>query len=1002
MLLKTIKTSLIFIILILLLTANVFPTISGNISPQNNYKTTNEKNSALNIDHLSASSAYPGDTITIFGTGFGIDAGYVILTGLKIEADSWSDTEIVITIPDDGASGFIYVRDSNLIKSNSVSFSVDRTLPSGQYEPYGFLLEDIGLAGAAFLVETDGSYFYGITGFETLCTYEILGDGSYNFCSRIYLPQRVGDLKIYNDYLFLSGDHGLIVYRCSDLQVDNPEVVIAIAGGSYMTLDIREKDGSPIDGTLIALCEYIPIWGTNTLRIPLFSFESEELEYLGCYTRTVGDTERYHAIAIDPLNPKLYVSGLETLMGNDKYILELDITNLDNIQLNHRLETGGVLAFDMDVIDDILWTGVVATGTIRFQVYDLYPGTTHLSLAQTVTGQYRLGRATRVKIIDDLITVGCSWSGERPDVYLMDTFNSGSQPLSTDNSLDWAFDVTGYSLPSDANEGKIIVADEWGGFITYNYTDNPDYLISHDQDYNWVVAGAMTQEIYLTNDRLFVADRGAGVWSADRFDLSDESSWKWVDWEWTESEPQPHPISALCTREDATYGALIAALGHNKAMAWGAEIYGILYKETEEDIEFLAISDVIDPPGLFSTGISVIWPEPDLAYMITGSDGFRAYVINPDAPSIEIHADCLTEGFGNDSFSKSNMANCMVYYDQKIIIGSKPGLFVNDPTLHIYDVIYPDGIPDRNNPDRQINITKSAGLKCLKHKTVNHVDITLSGLIAISTSQGVAVFHIDWIPQLNAMTDAEAWKLIKIPDETYLPWWKSSWTSFHADARFSDDSTLYVVKNPEGLWKIDLEIDYSSYSHNSKPAGFYPGVQCGINYSQLLHGWQNPDIETLHHPYGLVVDNDDIYVHGWSGKVNRLSFDVTNNIPSKPDISGPANGKVGTEYDYTFTSTDPEEEDLFYYIEWGDGNIENWIGPFDSGQPVTISHIWTKEGVYLAKAKVMDENNGVSYWGKYKVYMPRNKKIENNFLYQIFERILNIFPIIRKLIELIY
>jgi hypothetical protein len=812
----------------------------------------------------------------------------------------------------------------------------------------------------------------------------------------------VGDIKIYDNYLFLSGDHGLIIYRCSDLQTNNPEIVIAIAGGSYLTLDIKEKDGYPINGTLIALCEYIPVWGTNTLRVPLYSFDSEELEYLGCYTKTVEDFERYHAIAIDPLNPKLYVSGLETLLGNDKYILEIDITNPANIQLNNRLDTGGVLAFDMDVIDDILWTGVVATGTIRFQVYNLFPGATQLSLAQTITGQYRLGRATRVKIIDDSITVGSSWSGERPDIYLMDTFNSGTVPLATDNSLDWAFDVTGYSLPSNANEGKIIVADEWGGFITYDYTDTPTYLISHEQDYDWVVAGAMTQEIYLTDDRLFIADRGAGVWSADRYDISDESSWKWVDWEWTESEPQPHPISALCTKDDATYGTLIAALGHNKAMAWGSKIYGILYKETAEDIEYLAISDEIDPPGLYSTGISVIWPEPDLTYMITGSDGFRAYVINPDTPSIELHADCLTEGFGLDSFSSSNLANCMVYYDQKIIIGSKPSLLVSDPTLHIYDVSYPDGVPDRNNPDRQIIITKDTDLKCLKYKTVNHIDMTPSGLIVISTSQGVAVFHISWIPQLNAMTDAEAWALIKIPDETYLPWWKSSWTSFHADARFSDDSTLYVVKNPEGLWKINLQVDHGSYTHNSKPAGFYPGVQCGINYSQLLHGWYNPDIETLHHPYGLVVGNDDIYVHGWSGKVNKLSFDVANSNPSKPIISGPANGNQGTSYDYTFTSTDPESDDLFYYIDWGDGNIEKWTGPFNSGQPATISHTWSTTGIYLIKAKVMDENNGVSYWGNYEVTMPRTIKIENNFLYQFFEWLIDFFPFIKNLIELIY
>ena len=990
----------ISIITILLIT-NIVPPIYGNQNALPSQYTTSGKNPSITIDHLSTTYANPGDTVTIYGTGFGSQDGSVILTGLKIQADTWSPTIIVFTVPDNGASGSIYVRDSTNAKSNSVPFTVDRVLPEGQFKPYGFQFEDVGLLGSTFLIETDGSYFYGISGFETLCTYEILGDGSHQLCSRLYLSQRVGDIKIFDGYLFIAGDHGLAVYRCSDLQNNTAEVVAAIAGGSYLTLDIKEKDGNPIDGTLLALCEYLPVWGTTTLRVPLFSFESEELDYLGCYTRTVIANERYHAIALDPLNPKLYVSGQNTLLGSDKYLLELDISNLKNIQLLYRLEMGSILAFDIDTRENILWTGVVATGTIRFQVYDLHPGTTHLALAQTVTGPYRLGRATRVKIVDDSITVGSSWSGERPDVYLLSTFNSGTQPLATANSIDWAFDVTGYSLQNDTMQGKILVADEWAGFLTYEYTNTPSYAISHEEDYNFVISSAMTQEIYISDDRLFVADRGAGVWSADKDDLSDESSWKNVDWEWTEAEPQPHPISALSTRKDATYGTLIAALGHDKAMAWGEDVYGILYKETDDDIEFLAISDAVNPPSLYSTGISVLWPQPDLVYMVTGTDGFRAYVVNPDEPSIELHKDCLTKGFGQDSFSTSNVANCMVAYNQKILIGSKPGLLETDSTFHIYDVSYPEGVPDRNNPDRRITVTLDTELNCLKHTDVNHIDITPSGLIVLSTSQGVAVLHISWIPELNAMTDATAWKLIKIPDNTYLPWWTSSWTSFQADARFSDDSTIYVVKNPEGLWKIDLEIDYTAHSHNSRPAGFYPGVQCGLNYSQLLYGWRNPDIVTLHHPYGLIVDGDDIYVHGWSGKVNRLSFAVTNAPPSEPSISGPANGNKGTEYDYTFSATDPEGKSLFYYIDWGDGKSEQWVGPYSSSEPVTIGHTWIQKGTYQIQAKVMDEDNGVSYWGKYQVTMPKSNIIEHPFLWKIFERIMSIFPIIKHFMEMI-
>ena len=93
MVLNKIKTILIFIILIFLLTACIGPIISGNV----NYL-KNKVSSTLNISHLSTNTASLGDSVIIYGTGFGTVEGYVILSGLKIYADSWSDTEIVMFV----------------------------------------------------------------------------------------------------------------------------------------------------------------------------------------------------------------------------------------------------------------------------------------------------------------------------------------------------------------------------------------------------------------------------------------------------------------------------------------------------------------------------------------------------------------------------------------------------------------------------------------------------------------------------------------------------------------------------------------------------------------------------------------------------------------------------------------------------------------------------------------------------------------------------------------
>jgi hypothetical protein len=84
--------------------------------------------------------------------------------------------------------------------------------------------------------------------------------------------------------------------------------------------------------------------------------------------------------------------------------------------------------------------------------------------------------------------------------------------------------------------------------------------------------------------------------------------------------------------------------------------------------------------------------------------------------------------------------------------------------------------------------------------------------------------------------------------------------------------------------------------------------------------------------------------------------------PTVPVIDGPHNGKIGTEYDYNFISTDPEGSQIYYYVEWGDGTNSDWIGPYPSGEYANASHIWTDIGNYEIKAKARDNESVQSVW----------------------------------------
>jgi hypothetical protein len=81
---------------------------------------------------------------------------------------------------------------------------------------------------------------------------------------------------------------------------------------------------------------------------------------------------------------------------------------------------------------------------------------------------------------------------------------------------------------------------------------------------------------------------------------------------------------------------------------------------------------------------------------------------------------------------------------------------------------------------------------------------------------------------------------------------------------------------------------------------------------------------------------------------------VENEKPEKPTVDGDNFGFGGVEYEFTFTSTDPEGHDIYYLIDWDDDNITEWLGPYSSGETITLNHSWKKKGEYWVKSWVKD------------------------------------------------
>jgi len=129
-----------------------------------------------------------------------------------------------------------------------------------------------------------------------------------------------------------------------------------------------------------------------------------------------------------------------------------------------------------------------------------------------------------------------------------------------------------------------------------------------------------------------------------------------------------------------------------------------------------------------------------------------------------------------------------------------------------------------------------------------------------------------------------------------------------------------------------------------------------------------------------------------------IPYDWGNQRPTAPYVTGPKNGKVGVEYNWTFISTDPEEDNITYYIDWADecGGAE-WYGPYPSGEEVTIAHTYTYENTFTINTLAVDENGAESNWTYFEVTMPKNKQVSNMWFLQWLER----FPLLNQIANLL-
>jgi len=197
----------------------------------------------------------------------------------------------------------------------------------------------------------------------------------------------------------------------------------------------------------------------------------------------------------------------------------------------------------------------------------------------------------------------------------------------------------------------------------------------------------------------------------------------------------------------------------------------------------------------------------------------------------------------------------------------------------------------------------------------------------------------------------------------------------------------------------EVAHDYLGLNYNQEfyPTGYFDGgkkVVVGgyegeLYYRTRINSCSKSDV----HDLDLSISLE------WLGN-SQLQIDISvtnieNSPPGTPTITGTTSGRSGSTYDYKVSTTDPDGDDVYYWIEWFESCPGvSWQGPYASGEEVTFSNTWGDEGTFNIKVKAKDELGAESDWAELEISMPKIKTFNQipRILVWLFERFPSLQP----------
>ena len=203
----------------------------------------------------------------------------------------------------------------------------------------------------------------------------------------------------------------------------------------------------------------------------------------------------------------------------------------------------------------------------------------------------------------------------------------------------------------------------------------------------------------------------------------------------------------------------------------------------------------------------------------------------------------------------------------------------------------------------------------------------------------------------------------------------------------SDDGTIY-------FGTCDFEGHDGGHLHALNPDG---SIKYILYHTRMF--WSSPAIGADGTVYICTrkdrFRNPGLRATGYLRALGKLDP----NAPSRPSIDGVKKIILDFPYEFKINTTSPLGRDIYLWVEWGDGSFYEWIGPYASGEEVTLAHRWpfSRGRDFTIRVKAKDSENLWGPWGEFDVSLfPRNKEAYISLFLWFLER----FPLLERLINI--